>query len=82
MTQMRWRFEEGTTGQVAFYRIGVEDHGNPRGLPDAELSESLFTLKRMADANKVCPDVGMTREELSLLSLGLVCRWLRIPGNV
>ena len=43
---MKFRLEEGN-GQ-AFYQIGVEDNGNPLGLDDEEMRESLGTLFYMA----------------------------------
>jgi GTPase len=54
ITQMKWRLHEKAGVQrEAVYRIGVEDNGNPRGLTDDILYETLSTLKRMADANQV-----------------------------
>lgn len=47
-TQMKWRLSEGH-GE-AFYEIGVEDDGYPRGLSDQELEKSIETLTKMAKA--------------------------------
>lgn len=41
-TQMQWRIGEGH-GE-AIYELGVADDGTPRGLSDAELSQTLHTL--------------------------------------
>ena len=43
---MNFRLEEGN-GE-AFYVIGVEDNGNPLGISQAEMKESLATLSIMA----------------------------------
>ena len=45
---MNWRLNEGN--DEAIYQIGVEDDGNPLGLSEAELDESLWNLSRMATA--------------------------------
>jgi len=45
-SQLKWRLLEGQ-GE-AFYEIGVEDNGFPRGLSDEELEKSIETLKIMA----------------------------------
>ncbi len=55
---MRWRLRESARmyhlpHREAVYRIGVEDSGNPRGLPDEQLYKSLLTVKRMCEAAKV-----------------------------
>ena len=47
VTQMKWRLREGQ-GE-AIYEIGVADNGLLRGLNDAEMDDSIATLKRMAD---------------------------------
>mmetsp|Transcript_8703 Transcript_8703/g.14118 ORF Transcript_8703/g.14118 Transcript_8703/m.14118 type:complete len:584 (-) Transcript_8703:663-2414(-) len=46
MTQCQWRLAEGN-GE-AFYRLGVEDDGTPRGLTDAALEKSINTIKGVA----------------------------------
>jgi len=46
VTQMKFRLSEGH-GQ-AFYQIGVEDDGTPRGISVEELDQSLRTLEEMA----------------------------------
>lgn len=43
---MKFRLDEG--GGQAFYRIGVEDNGNPLGLSNEEMKESLAMLFYMA----------------------------------
>lgn len=45
-SQLKWRLLEGQ-GE-AFYEIGVEDNGYPRGLNDEELEKSIETVKLMA----------------------------------
>ena len=47
VTQMKWRLREGQ-GE-AIYEIGVADNGFLRGLSDAEMDDSIATLKKMAD---------------------------------
>ncbi|MFM7859030.1 MAG: hypothetical protein ACKO96_45685, partial [Flammeovirgaceae bacterium] len=46
-TQMKFRLQEGQ-GEC-FYMIGVEDNGNPLGLSDDELKQSLDTLKTISE---------------------------------
>lgn len=46
ITQMKFRLNEGN-GQ-AYYQIGVEDNGNPLGLGEKEMFESLATLYYMS----------------------------------
>eukprot|EP00873_Tetraselmis_striata_P015288 jgi/Tetstr1/435552/TSEL_024455.t1 len=48
ITQMQYRLSEG--GGVAYYYVGVEDNGYPRGLDAEPLEESLAGVMRMADA--------------------------------
>lgn len=43
---MKFRLEEGL-GE-AFYNLGYEDDGNPLGLSDEELEQSLKTLSYMS----------------------------------
>jgi GTPase len=45
VTQMKFRLSEGH-GQ-AFYQIGVEDDGTPRGISEEELEQSLRSLEEM-----------------------------------
>lgn len=47
ITQLQWRLNEG--GNEAVYHIGVEDDGNPLGLSEEDMQESLKTLQFMAD---------------------------------
>jgi GTPase len=47
VTQMKFRLEEG--GGECFYEIGVEDNGNPLGLPKDELELSVETLKKIVE---------------------------------
>jgi GTPase len=47
VTQMKFRLEEGR-GEC-FYQIGVEDNGNPLGLPQEELEVSVDTLKKVVE---------------------------------
>ena len=42
ITQMKFRLNEGNG--KAYYQIGVEDNGNPLGLNENEMYESLATL--------------------------------------
>ena len=44
VTQMKWRLQEGL-GE-AIYEIGVGDNGSCIGLNDADLAQSLDTLKK------------------------------------
>ncbi len=46
-TQLNYRLNEGD-GE-AFYEIGVSDEGDPVGLPDWELKNSLYVLERIAE---------------------------------
>ena len=46
VTQMKFRLIEGQ-GE-AFYEIGIEDSGFPKGLSEEDLQKSLETLRRMA----------------------------------
>ena len=46
-TQMKFRLEEG--GGECFYQIGVEDNGNPLGLPKYELEDSIDTLNKIVE---------------------------------
>ncbi|WP_449461573.1 GTP-binding protein [Tardisphaera miroshnichenkoae] len=46
-TQMLYRLNEG--GGEAFYELGLSDDGQPIGLPQAELEESLANMKRLCD---------------------------------
>lgn len=45
-SQLKWRLTEGQ-GE-AFYEIGVEDNGFPKGLAPVELEKSMDTLHKMA----------------------------------
>jgi GTPase len=47
VTQMKFRLEEGR-GEC-FYQIGVEDNGNPLGLPQEELEVSVDTVKKVVE---------------------------------
>lgn len=47
VTQMQYRLTEGNG--LAFYYVGVEDNGYPRGLEPPALEQSLRTVMRMAD---------------------------------
>lgn len=44
-TQLNWRLNEG--GGEAFYKIGVEDNGNPLGISEEEMAESVVNLEQM-----------------------------------
>lgn len=46
-TQLHWRLNESARGE-AVYLLGVRDDGHPEGLGEAELRESVATLRRMA----------------------------------
>ncbi len=46
-TQLNYRLNEGD-GE-AFYELGVSDEGEPVGLPDWELKNSLYVLERIAE---------------------------------
>eukprot|EP01084_Bolivina_argentea_P126846 224492_1 len=45
VTQMRYRINEGNGKCI--YQIGVEDNGNPKGLSDVELNETIKTIYRL-----------------------------------
>jgi elongation factor 1-alpha len=47
ITQMKFRLREGNG--TCFYEIGLEDSGNPLGLKEEELIQSLDTIKYMTD---------------------------------
>jgi GTPase len=47
---MNYRLQEGNG--VAYYKIGVEDSGNPMGLGKPDMLESLRTLCTMAGSLK------------------------------
>lgn len=47
VTQMKFRLEEG--GGECFYQLGVEDNGNPLGLPIEELELSVENLRRIVE---------------------------------
>jgi GTPase len=46
ITQLNWRLNEGN--DEAIYQIGVEDDGNPLGLSEPDMEESLTNLSKMA----------------------------------
>ncbi|MDP7976684.1 MAG: elongation factor 1-alpha, partial [TACK group archaeon] len=46
-TQMLYRLNEG--GGEAFYELGLSDDGQPIGLPQAELEESLANMRSLCD---------------------------------
>jgi GTPase len=46
VTQMKWRLREGQ-GE-AIYEIGVSDSGHLKGLNEADMNASLYTLNQMA----------------------------------
>jgi GTPase len=46
VTQLNWRVNEGN--DEAIYQIGVEDDGNPLGLSESDMEESLSNLSKMA----------------------------------
>ena len=45
MTQMRYRLTEGNGKCI--YQIGIEDNGNPKGINDMELIETIKTIFRL-----------------------------------
>jgi GTPase len=47
ISQLQWRLNEGS--DEAYYHIGVEDDGNPLGLSEEDMRESLKTLQYMAE---------------------------------
>lgn len=60
-TQMHYRLSEGM-GE-ATYRLGVEDDGNPIGLSEEELGQSLHTIRTIAnvlESNKAFVQVSLT----------------------
>eukprot|EP01083_Nonionella_stella_P298087 1012045_1 len=69
-TQMNFRLNEGL-GEC-FYHIGVEDDGNPKGLPEIDLRKTLAVLKQIcknlgADMNVVCRRKGIQGEVAEVL---------------
>eukprot|EP01006_Ploeotia_vitrea_P038674 TRINITY_DN66264_c3_g3_i1.p1 TRINITY_DN66264_c3_g3~~TRINITY_DN66264_c3_g3_i1.p1 ORF type:complete len:657 (-),score=57.62 TRINITY_DN66264_c3_g3_i1:165-2135(-) len=59
-TQMKFRLNEGQ-GEC-MYELGVDDSGLPKGLDDADFTETLGTLKRMAE--KLQADVAVVCEKV------------------
>ena len=59
ITQLQWRLGEGNGS--ALYEIGVSDKGNLVGLSDFEFTETLSTLKLMADALNAHLNIEHTR---------------------
>ena len=55
VTQMKFRLEEG--GGECFYEIGVEDNGNPMGLPINELEQSVVNIKLIASKLNATADI-------------------------
>lgn len=60
VSQMKFRMHEGQ-GE-AIYELGVDDNGYPKGLNEAEMEESLATLRRMADELHAAASVVAVRE--------------------
>jgi len=54
-TQMKFRLEEGC-GEC-FYEIGVEDNGNPLGLPLEELEQSVENIKLIVSKLNATADI-------------------------
>ncbi|KAI8365355.1 P-loop containing nucleoside triphosphate hydrolase protein [Radiomyces spectabilis] len=77
ITQMKWRLSEGD-GE-AMYEIGVDDDGTFIGLSREDMSASLATLRKMADALNA--DVSIVRE-IVLDRLAKVVRKKPTPGYV
>jgi len=46
-TQLNWRLNEGA-GE-AIYKVGVEDNGNPFGISEEDMTESIANLEKMAE---------------------------------
>ena len=46
-SQMRFRLYEGT-GEALYY-LGVTDDGNPKGISEKELNESIASLQQIAE---------------------------------
>eukprot|EP01099_Mayorella_cantabrigiensis_P008008 TRINITY_DN7369_c0_g1_i1.p1 TRINITY_DN7369_c0_g1~~TRINITY_DN7369_c0_g1_i1.p1 ORF type:complete len:619 (-),score=154.35 TRINITY_DN7369_c0_g1_i1:179-2035(-) len=69
VTQLQFRLNEGQ-GE-AFYEIGVDDSGYPKGLNDMELSQSLETLQRMTNeiGAEICAQVERKGEKGKVVQL-------------
>jgi GTPase len=50
-TQMLYRLYEGNG--LAFYFIGVEDNGEPQGIPIQDLRQTIHNLKKISDGLNV-----------------------------
>lgn len=55
VTQMKFRLQEGSG--TCYYKIGLEDNGNPLGLNEEELKTSLDVLEEIAERLNATPSV-------------------------
>jgi hypothetical protein len=67
ITQMKFRLHEGN-GEC-HYLIGVEDNGNPIGINEVEMKESIETIKRMVNS---CEDVKINNIEYLIGQNGFI----------
>ena len=67
ITQMKFRLHEGN-GEC-HYLIGVEDNGNPIGINEVEMKESIETIKRMVNS---CEDVKIINIEYLIGQNGFI----------
>ena len=67
ITQMKFRLHEGN-GEC-HYLIGVEDNGNPIGINEVEMKESIETIKRMVNS---CEDVKIISIEYLIGQKGFI----------
>ncbi len=55
ITQMKFRLQEGAG--TCYYKIGLEDNGNPLGINETELKQSLDVLEEIAERLNATADV-------------------------
>jgi len=67
ITQMKFRLHEGN-GEC-HYLIGVEDNGNPIGINESEMKESIETIEKMVNS---CNDIKITNIEYLMGQNGFI----------
>ena len=83
-TQMKFRLQEGAG--VCYYKIGIEDNGNPVGLTEEELKVSLDVIEEIAERLNATPSVmsigkgklGFIAEIIVKLNESYVCNKMEI----
>ncbi len=67
VTQMKFRLQEGAG--TCFYKIGLEDNGNPLGLNEEELKLSLDVLEEIAERlNATANVVNVVKGKLGFIA--------------